>query len=243
MLLPPFGPLGGTSADWAPRRTKSRCDSCEPEVESPLAGRPPGLRNGRQAISQASLCLLAVWLLLCCPLAAPEHAESSVGPQSAAGPSARAGAGPRATQPAPTGSPRDPPHEVGGAKQRRSALQPGSILDSILGLASSETDRQAVQQEAAETSSANNGQTAAEGAPSGEQRRPSGGGGSGGGSGSGSSNAQNQFQLQLQGAGMSSSSDKVTLAGDILLGGLFPIHMKGEYHFLDCRLWLILIQI
>jgi len=121
---------------------------------------------------------------------------------------------------------------VGGAKQRRSPLQPGSILDSILGLASSETERQAVQQEAAETSSRDNGQTAAEGAPSGEQRRPSGGGGSG----SGSSNAQNQLQLQLQGAGMSSSSDKVTLAGDILLGGLFPIHMKGEYHFLGCRL-------
>ena len=28
------------------------------------------------------------------------------------------------------------------------------------------------------------------------------------------------------------TSDKVTLPGDILLGGLFPIHMKGEYRWL-----------
>lgn len=32
----------------------------------------------------------------------------------------------------------------------------------------------------------------------------------------------------LNGAGARGSADKVTLAGDILLGGLFPIHMKGK---------------
>lgn len=64
-----------------------------------------------------------------------------------------------------------------------------------------------------------------------------GGGGGGNNNNNGNSAAQQQQQLliqQQQAADLHQSykngqtSDKVTLPGDILLGGLFPIHMKGK---------------
>lgn len=88
-----------------------------------------------------------------------------------------------------------------GAGRHNRALEP-SIFDSLLGLGGEQQQPNNANSVAPAPSPA--GQPGA--ASSGESSPPK--------------NGHSQA--------LAATSDKVTLAGDILLGGLFPIHMKGE---------------
>ena len=156
------------------------------------------------------LTLVALALLLSLAGLSHQSSPSSVGP-TAARPKQQDGAAAAAAN--CTQCAVGPPKQL----QRRSALEPASsIFDSILGITAppaATTEGGAPQAPPPSSSSKHRHKSA-------DKKRQ-----------------QQQQQVAAARppgaasllAPLSSSSDKVTLPGDILLGGLFPIHMKGEY--------------